>query len=350
MRKTKLKFGKSAAKDDVSNPIILEIFVHPCTHSTCQKGSECHVKNNGIAVCINTECADSPSVANSTSLSQERTVGITVDIICDAGLLLNGNPHRTCHGNGQWTANTMCFECTGINHYTTYNRAQDHCESTGRTLLQLENILTLLPQLLSFTKARCVTCPGDLVADQLIRYVEDDCLTNTSYTNWSSCTCYFTTAVPGKKIRMQAVFLDLEEDMDYLWIFDGRDATFPILGSYTGDTTFTLVTNGSEAFISFTTDDFVTGAGFRLSYSMVQSDIPSSMPTSLSTPDEYFYVWMDGYVDVTSKEFITPNGTVFDLSEWSLQETHTRMCYDPVFDYADAFSDTDYCHTYCESP
>ncbi|XP_033759318.1 inactive serine protease PAMR1-like [Pecten maximus] len=125
-------------KGHVCNNFILfpQNVILPCTHSSCQQGSECHVLKNGSTVCVKTECVDSPVVANSTSLVRERKVGQQVTIVCNEGFILSGSPQRTCLGNGQWTgANITCIEC-GVDDYCTYNRAQDNCFCQGKNLLK----------------------------------------------------------------------------------------------------------------------------------------------------------------------------------------------------------------------
>ncbi|XP_021347473.1 uncharacterized protein LOC110446585 [Mizuhopecten yessoensis] len=327
-----------------------ENLIHPCAHRTCQKGSECYVMKNGNAVCIKTECTESPwlSVANSTTLSLERTVGRTVGIVCNDGFIINGNQQRTCKGNGQWTGvnTTTCIECANVTHYTTYETAIHHCLSEGKGLLQYGH---RTPALRNVTQGRCKTCPSDLVAYLHKRYLDADC--TTGYTNNLNCTCHFTTAAPDMKIAIATEFLDLETNYDFLYIFDGENATYPILGSYTGTTPFALVTTGTDAFMALKTDHLFVNSGFRLSYRMVPPDVASDTPSSLNLGDIPRYLWLDGYLDAKNHQFQLPNGEVVSMSTLTLDAAAklSRLCYDPVFDQLKAFDDTDYCNTYCET-
>ncbi|XP_033759232.1 uncharacterized protein LOC117341453 [Pecten maximus] len=166
------------------------------------------------------ECTDSSSVANSIVTSNERMIGHTVGILCSDGFVQSGSLKKTCLGNGQWTnVNTVCIDCGDITHYTDYNKARDHCLSVGQNLLHADNAS---PSLLNIDNGRCVTCPDDLVADQFTRYLEDDCVPDINYKDHTYCNCRFTTAVPGMKVRIQTVFLDLEDGYDFLWMFDGK--------------------------------------------------------------------------------------------------------------------------------
>ncbi|XP_021363516.1 tolloid-like protein 1 [Mizuhopecten yessoensis] len=152
------------------------------------------------------------------------------------------------------------------------------------------------------------------------------------------------------KIKIATEFLDLETNYDFLYIFDGKNATYPILGRYTGTTPFALVINGTEAFMALTTDHVVVKSGFRLSYLMVPPDDASDTPSSLNPRDIPRYLWLDGYLDAKNHQFQLPNGEVVSMSTLTLDAAkHSRLCYDPIFDQLKAFADTEYCNTYCET-
>ncbi|XP_069125708.1 uncharacterized protein [Argopecten irradians] len=331
------------------NPTEYENNISPCTHTTCPSGSECHVIKNGNAFCIKSECPIT-SLQNAMLSSNDRMIGSTVGILCDDGFIHNGTLQKTCLADGTWTdVNTECKDCGAITHITDYYRARDYCLSKGKNLLHYDNAW---PSLVNVSHGRCPICPEGLIADEFTRYMEDDCVLNSDYKNDTYCNCVFTTSEPGKKIRIESTFLDLEDDYDFLWIFDGPDKNSPILGEYSGNAGFNLTTSDSAAFILFHSDGGISHAGFRLSYQTVPSDSPSDTPTTLLAPDTVNYLWLEGYINHQTQEFVMPDGTfVFDMTSWNLEASDvifTRICYDPFDDWLRMMMETDYCHTYCE--
>lgn len=62
-------------------------------------------------------------------------------------------------------------------------------------------------------------------------------------------------APAGQTVSLLFTQFNLEQDSDYLRVFDGGDANAPLLGEFTGDSTPPLVSStGRDMFIQFTTD------------------------------------------------------------------------------------------------
>lgn len=87
-----------------------------------------------------------------------------------------------------------------------------------------------------------------------------------NYLNNSDCT--FLIAPPASA-KLKLVFTDFDTELGYdtVFVYDGPDATYPLLGKYTGNTLPpTLLTSGGKAFIHFMSDVGVTAPGWSLNY------------------------------------------------------------------------------------
>ncbi|KAI0235182.1 Exoskeleton protein RP43, partial [Lamellibrachia satsuma] len=72
---------------------------------------------------------------------------------------------------------------------------------------------------------------------------------------------------------------------DWVKIYDGSDATAPLIGTYCGTTVpGDIVSTGRAVFVSFASDYSVIRSGFRIRYSIVSC----SQPKVLNTPVAYF--------------------------------------------------------------
>ncbi|KAM6968265.1 CUB and sushi domain-containing protein 3-like [Aplochiton taeniatus] len=81
--------------------------------------------------------------------------------------------------------------------------------------------------------------------------------------------CVYTVQVQrGKGINMTASTFQLAQG-DILKVYDGRDSSAPVLGTYTGSSMegLSLVSTSNQLWIEFYSDQEATGAGFRLVYS-----------------------------------------------------------------------------------
>ena len=56
-------------------------------------------------------------------------------------------------------------------------------------------------------------------------------------------------------IFFDIVFIDTEEGHDFVWVYDGPDSTYPLLGVFSGQTTVSVNTTGSALYIMFMSDN-----------------------------------------------------------------------------------------------
>lgn len=71
-------------------------------------------------------------------------------------------------------------------------------------------------------------------------------------------------------ITLEVVSFDLEEDWDFLYVYDGDDLSAPLLGTYTGTTIPDVITSsGGSILIEFRSDCATTNAGWQINWSSV---------------------------------------------------------------------------------
>lgn len=94
------------------------------------------------------------------------------------------------------------------------------------------------------------------------------------YSNNQSCQ-WRITGTAGQAIQITFSAFATEAGYDYVRIYDGNDATATLLGSYSGATLpSTITTTANVAYITFSSDELVTGAGFMLNYTCVTPPPP----------------------------------------------------------------------------
>eukprot|EP00058_Branchiostoma_floridae_P010524 XP_002596012.1 hypothetical protein BRAFLDRAFT_123740 [Branchiostoma floridae] len=90
-----------------------------------------------------------------------------------------------------------------------------------------------------------------------------------AYPNGASCS-WKMSVTPGKLIQLNFDPMDIEADggcsYDSVAVYDGPDASAPLLRTLCGSSAREVVTNGNEAFVVFTTDSSVTGNGFSATF------------------------------------------------------------------------------------
>lgn len=94
------------------------------------------------------------------------------------------------------------------------------------------------------------------------------------YADNQSCQ-WRITGTAGQAIQITFSSFATEAGYDFVRIYNGNDATAPLLGSYSGTSLPASVTSsGNVIYITFSSDEFVTAAGFMLSYACVTPPPP----------------------------------------------------------------------------
>ncbi|XP_022092203.1 suppressor of tumorigenicity 14 protein-like [Acanthaster planci] len=104
---------------------------------------------------------------------------------------------------------------------------------------------------------------------------------NSKYLSDAECEWVITASV-GKVITLTFVYFDVEGDelncrYDTLLVYDGPNASFPLLGNYCGNQGPSPVTSSQhEMYLRFRSDGSIEKSGFRLSY--VEENPPFTCP------------------------------------------------------------------------
>ncbi|RLD51546.1 MAG: hypothetical protein DRJ05_18290, partial [Bacteroidetes bacterium] len=116
--------------------------------------------------------------------------------------------------------------------------------------------ITVLPPEFNMTNGTITTCMGNFY---------DSGGPSGSYGNGENFTMTFYPGNTGDMIRFNFTAFEVENNYDYLYIYDGEDATAPLVGTYSGDVQPSLITanntSGALTFV-FTSDGSVTYAGW----------------------------------------------------------------------------------------
>ncbi len=87
-----------------------------------------------------------------------------------------------------------------------------------------------------------------------------DYYNNESYT-------YTLTTPESTNLYLSFSYLNLEEIYDSLWIFDGPDSTFQLIGEFSGDSVPPLIiASGNSITLKFSSDNGITNSGWRAVY------------------------------------------------------------------------------------
>ena len=109
-----------------------------------------------------------------------------------------------------------------------------------------------------------------------------------SYFSNSSCNWLIMPNDTLENIKLAFQRLDLEQDKDFIYIYDGVDTDAPILGSFTGNTLpGELVATSGKIYIQFVTDGDGVSNGFLASYNAKQASFCSGT-TTLTAPSGSF--------------------------------------------------------------
>jgi hypothetical protein len=143
-------------------------------------------------------------------------------------------------------------------------------------LLAVNNYIILVrPQPLApfCVGTKLITAPHDTISDGSGKYF---------YQNKS--TCSWNIQPPGATvIFLNFIEFSLENGYDFLKIYDGANASAPLIGSFTGSALPPLiVSSGGQLHLRFTTDDYIGDEGWTLVYSASATGVPTEKRLTLS--------------------------------------------------------------------
>jgi hypothetical protein len=128
----------------------------------------------------------------------------------------------------------------------------------------------------------------------------------------------YTLIVPeNNHVHLLFLSLNLEESYDTLWVFDGPDDTFPMIGFYSGDTTPPLLTSsGNVMTLKFYSDGATTEEGWVAVYD-----------TAALTPGKPEIVFHGNQFEAYPNPFSNSLSINFELS----QPSHVKLWMTDIF-------------------
>ncbi len=113
-------------------------------------------------------------------------------------------------------------------------------------------------------------CPDSTVIIDDCEGSFDDASGNNEYGNNSDCT-WLVQGPSGSNIRLSFSAFQTESCCDFVHIYDGSNASAPLIGSYSGSAIpLAIQTTQPNAFIEFDTDGSVTESGWEIQYECIQ--------------------------------------------------------------------------------
>ncbi|XP_078660107.1 ovochymase-like [Branchiostoma floridae x Branchiostoma belcheri] len=98
----------------------------------------------------------------------------------------------------------------------------------------------------------------------------------SQYPNLAQCS-WKISVTPGKLVQINFSSMDIEElggcSFDYITVYDGPDASAPILRTLCGTSPRVVVASGNQAFVVFTTDMLMAATGFSATFSAIDPPI-----------------------------------------------------------------------------
>jgi hypothetical protein len=109
---------------------------------------------------------------------------------------------------------------------------------------------------------------------------------------------YFFTIAPdnASMVSVDFIFFDLENNYDYLYVYDGYDTNSTLLGSFTGSSLPTKITSSSSALtLKFISDGATTNAGWGIIYNCLDDTIAPTTSFSVNAwyRDDFYLQFQD---------------------------------------------------------
>lgn len=137
-------------------------------------------------------------------------------------------------------------------------------------------------------------------------------------------------------IELDILTISLENNHDYLSVYDGRTESAPLIGAYTGTRTpGTILSSGNKLFITLTSDNEETGNGFTLTYltahKLQNEGCISSGVAVLTEREDNF--GCNGYLDGVTEEWIlVANENEVISLHWNSFDTEYNADFVYVYD------------------
>lgn len=116
---------------------------------------------------------------------------------------------------------------------------------------------------------QCSTCSATTNLSDCSAQFDDGSLSGNADVVYSdNANCSWLVNVPGAvNLTLNFLYMDLESCCDFVNVYDGPNAGYPLLASATGNSTPTgIVTSSGVAFVQFTSDASIAGQGWQMNY------------------------------------------------------------------------------------
>uniref|UniRef100_A0A0N4Z0N6 C-type LECtin n=1 Tax=Parastrongyloides trichosuri TaxID=131310 RepID=A0A0N4Z0N6_PARTI len=161
-------------------------------------------------------------------------------------------------------------------------------------------------------------------------------LSSSNYPNnyYNNLNClYYITGPTNYRVNFTFKDFDVENNFDYVLIYDGPDTNSPIIGNYTGNLTNfnTIASTSNTMTIKFKSDFYINKKGWYAYYcignkvDVIQLSGPGGELTSSNFPDDYFSSISQYY------KFTTPNETIIRF-KFNTFWTEKKYDYVVLFD------------------
>ncbi|WP_306349580.1 M12 family metallo-peptidase [Flavobacterium sp. '19STA2R22 D10 B1'] len=238
--------------------------------------------------CINT-CINTVSGITTTDVSPTEVVINWTDLGSTTSWQISVQPYSSTAAPVWNTVNVNNYTASGLNSNSYYKvRIRPVCSTT--TVLNREFIFATGGDY----------CGGLVITD-----------TGGSNGNYGNLETYVRTIkpnVPGQKIKLTFTSFGLENEYDYLYIYNGSDTSFPevLAGGYTGNAILGVIESTApdgSLTLKFVSDQLETGSGFEATVSCAAVLGVDSFDQF--TDFSYYPNPTNGIVTITSKDIIT---------------------------------------------
>lgn len=142
-------------------------------------------------------------------------------------------------------------------------------------------------------------------------------ISSLNYNNNSDCS-WLINPSSASAITLHFNSFNTEANNDIVNIYDGNDNTYPLLGSYSGNTIPPyIVSSGSTMFVEFKTNSSVTSSGWTASYTSSSTNIVVRTPANIKT----YRFWYDA--DITNGAIVNLTSTTGDKIDDLIQTKNT---------------------------
>lgn len=157
-------------------------------------------------------------------------------------------------------------------HYVAGSRFRIELErkSLSKSLQELDYALETIDSTTLFcAETIALTRETDSVTDGSLE---------ANYAN--NCSCKWQITVPeGKKIRIDFEDIDTEANVDFIWIFEGKETLQEnLIAKFSGQNKPpVIISYTNNILLWFVTDERQTGKGWKMSYQTVDQSVPSGL-------------------------------------------------------------------------